>query len=456
MIQEFFKSTLISKFIKYLLSYTPLPLYSVIEHNQFMVEGSIYIYKDKVLKCTKSGIFNANLEYELDSQNLCVSDSLTVKGESPNYTYEYIVDGEIIKVKGDDKFLTILPYNKDEYSSPLVVTNNIVKIHNVILAEYKIINHYNFGEFKNGITKRFVSNTSYYDSITHKYLGDYLRLLRNQYEVDLMSLYNCYNYEMVENISIDTKTTDRQVVVEKPYKGYKILLVPIKFNTPYTIALDCNTPVYLKGVIYNNGLVSDISNSNFVSNLIGDDVVSYGCTQFLRPFLYTISNDKPYIQQFETNLYIAIQVPYNLKSTLTVIEGDFTNTSKRIVSDIKVLNEADPKRITSALSSTPSLLSHNDTLQHPFSDKLISYLLRNTIDEREYIDDNVANIEKKIGYNPLYQGMWDPQLRYILHNRYMGVVDKYNLNTYDILGFVDRDIEDAVRKGYIKFDSTKI
>ena len=197
--QEFFKSTLISKYIKYLLSYTPLPLYSVIEHDQFMVEGCTYIHKDKVLKCTKSGIFNANLEYRINSQNLCVSKTLTVKDD-----------------KKYPRFLSIIKRGsiKETYS-PLVVTNNLVRIHNIVFAEYDIINHYNFGEYKNGITKAYVSNSSYYDSDTHKCLGDYLRLVRNQYDVDLMPLYNCYNYEVNNNISFNSKLNTKTPVLEK-------------------------------------------------------------------------------------------------------------------------------------------------------------------------------------------------------------------------------------------------
>ena len=55
---QFFKNTLESKFIKYLLSYTPLPIFPTISSDDIIIEGCTYIYKDKILRCTKTGRFN--------------------------------------------------------------------------------------------------------------------------------------------------------------------------------------------------------------------------------------------------------------------------------------------------------------------------------------------------------------------------------------------------------------
>lgn len=427
--QEFFKSTLISKYIKYLLSYTPLPLFPVIEHSQYMIKGCCYIHKDKVLKCTKSGIFSAMLNYFQDTDYLYASDLLDANEKENFMTI-------INNVTGESK------------PSKLVVTDKLVTMNNIQLAEYEIINTYNFGEYKVGLTQNYISNTSYYDSETHKYLGDYLRLLRNQYGLDLMSLYNCYNYETINVITLN-KT--QPYVTDTGIRNKKILMVPIKFNTKYTVALDCRTPIIIKAIIYRDGLVMDELKSDYISNMLNDSTQQINNTNFNKPFIFSINNQEKYIQQFENSLYLAIQVPYNLDSTLVVLEGDFKDYGKRNISDISIINSANPIKITSSLSTTPSLLKQNDKRQHPFSDKLISYLLRNTIDEREYIDDNVANIEKKINYNPQYQGMWDSQLRYILYNKYMDLSDDNIFNKEDILGFVDIDIEEAVRKGYINY-----
>ena len=438
--QEFFTSDIISKYIKYLLSYTPLPLYPTIEHDQYMIEGCTYIYKDKVLKCTESGIFSAMLNYVNDPDYLMSSNKVTTQHENI-VDYMTIIDNVTGDVMRDE--------NGNILTSPLVVTDKLVYINNIKFAKYVLINDYVFGESVTGLTQQYISNTSFYDSFTHKVLGDYLRLIRNQCGLDLMSLYNCYNHESLTNISLYRTAP---FVKTSSITNKKLLLVPIKFNTKYTVAIECDTPILIKGIVYkNNTLVLDNTKSEYVSNILNDTTQQLNSCKFNKPFLFSIENKQKYLQQFEGCLYMALQVPYNLQSTLIVLEGDFTDKSQREISDIKIINSVNPTKVTSSLCSQPSLLDVNDGKQHPFSDKLISYLLRNTIDELEYIDDNVANIEKKIDYNPKYQGMWDNQLRYILYNKYMDVAAKRDLNTRDILGFVDKDIEEAVRKGYIKY-----
>ena len=54
MFQKFFTNTIESKFIKYLLSKTPLPLYPTISDGDYMVKDCIYIYRTSIIKCKKS------------------------------------------------------------------------------------------------------------------------------------------------------------------------------------------------------------------------------------------------------------------------------------------------------------------------------------------------------------------------------------------------------------------
>lgn len=435
MLESFKQSSIATKYIKYLLSHTPLPLHPTIEHGQYMIEGVNYIYKDKVIRCTQSGRFSSIYGYDFGSDFLRVSNSLSV---SP----------------GDKKVMYIYdPGTSKAKFSPLVVTDRKVCEPYNVQGEFELVNNYSFGEHEVGLTQRFVSNSSHYDNLTHKFLGQYLRLIRNQFDLDLMSLYNCYNNEVCTTFSLDAFTSS---VKDRTLKGKKVLLVPIKFNTTYTIAIDCDIPFLIKGVVYNNGLVVNSENNEYVSNLLEDKIVQINYSRFNKPFTVSLLNNSKYLQQFEDCLYMAIQVPYDLDSTLTVLEGDFLSCESRHICDIKALKEGKIMNIGDLLHSKPSLLCTNDKQQHPFSDKLISYLLRNTIDTREYIDDNVANVEKKIGYYPLYQGMWDAYLRYILFNRYMDMCDKRGLDKEDILGYVDRDIENAVRKGYINYAAVEV
>ena len=51
-----------------------------------------------------------------------------------------------------------------------------------------------------GLTKTFKSSGNIYDSRTHNYLGDFLRFLRDYHDVNLMSLYNCFDNKVYNNI----------------------------------------------------------------------------------------------------------------------------------------------------------------------------------------------------------------------------------------------------------------
>ena len=58
------------------------------------------------------------------------------------------------------------------------------------------------------------------------------------WEIDLLPFYNCYTGD-----TIDTVYINEGKVYEKKISQYKILKVPIKFNTNYTIAIDCPSKV---------------------------------------------------------------------------------------------------------------------------------------------------------------------------------------------------------------------
>jgi len=62
----------------------------------------------------------------------------------------------------------------------------------------------------------------------------------------------------------------------------------------------------------------------------------------------------------------------------------------------------------------------------------------------------VAYVDNAVHYTPDYEGLWDDNIRYILFDRYMKAASTNdNLNGYDILGYVDSDIERAIRKGLL-------
>ena len=49
----------------------------------------------------------------------------------------------------------------------------------------------------------YISNTSYYDSNTHYFLGQYLRMIRDLYNIDLMAYYNCWCGNILDNLRLN-------------------------------------------------------------------------------------------------------------------------------------------------------------------------------------------------------------------------------------------------------------
>ena len=84
---KFFKETLFTNFIKYTLKENPLPIYKIIRENDYMVEGVTYTHKDKILKCTQSGIFSYTPGE--DVAKFTTIATYSPKAYSPKYTYNY-------------------------------------------------------------------------------------------------------------------------------------------------------------------------------------------------------------------------------------------------------------------------------------------------------------------------------------------------------------------------------
>lgn len=462
--QRFFETTLESKYIKYLLSYTPLPIFPTISSDDIIIEGCTYIYKDKILKCTKTGRFvGINSNHFIDD-HLYVNDRVYVT-DDPDAVKRYVESPD-----------GTYGFTKDDY---LTVTDDVVRQYYRPIAEYEIQDDFLFGNYTPNITQRFVSNVSYYDSTTHRFLGEYLRCLRDIYDVDLMCLYNCFDYDMADNISL----TDYDVIESKAVKS-KVFIIPIKFNKTYTIAVDCPSPVRMKSIFYNDKLLKDSYGFSLTDDL-QESVVKFPNLQFSSPVTYSVSNDTQIdtrmidtshgstyeeeldrlrdekikrdrkLQNHEKYLYLAIQLPETNNSSIVVLEGDYKSVSKNYVSDASGVEKISTLQQSQIFRSKLSLLESNDHLQSPYSDKLISYLLRHTIDNREYIDDNVSTIETKIDYRPplrdFYSGQWDNSLRYTLYNKYMKLQNVDYIDKLDILGYVDRDVENAVQKGLIHY-----
>lgn len=378
--QQFFKDNLENKFIKQLLNKTPLPLINTASTYDYLIKDCYYIIDSNVTICTGSG---------------------------------YLIDTKYAEFTNTENELNI---NEPKTK-----------------ATYNVISNYLFGKYYPKFTSNYYSNTEYYDSDTHKHLGEYLRCIRDINKINLMPFYNCFNYEITSDFFIDATTP---YINTSENNKYKIILVPIKFNKEYTIAIDNDTPVLTKAVFYNKlGLMSDISLDNnsytYLCERLSETYTTFNHLKFSQPVKYKITNTDSTLQTFEKYLYLAIQLPTTNKSSIVVLEGDCTNCKNNIFNQTFINNNIenypslDSETLNSLLINKLSLLEKNDEVQYAFSEKLIEYLLLNVITNTEIISGNIKLVEKLVSYNTVYKGIWNDVLRAMC----------YNISTKDINNF---------------------
>ena len=220
------------------------------------------------------------------------------------------------------------------------------------------ISPYVFGEEYYNITGRYTSKILGYDADTHFYLGQYLRMMRDIFDLDMMPFYNCYCGDTLSDVDFDS---EGNVYASSANSFYKIMSVPVRFGKTYTIAFNSELPVEIITVIYGrNGIIQGKTDNlnDIISN--EQDYVSKNTYQSFQKMSFThpitirtkswhqlyksyirgkygkLVDEAPDVQmsiedgtydqglgQFEKYLRLLIKVPSNNKSSLVVLEGDY-------------------------------------------------------------------------------------------------------------------------------------
>lgn len=337
-------------------------------------------------------------------------------------------------------------------------------------SDFDTLELYEIGDRFNGLTTTFESSQNSYDSKTHYYLGQYLRLLRDTSGLDLMPFYNCYSSIYLRDIRLNLNSPNNPYrVITNPNNyndDYKVVAIPIKFNKTYTIAIDTHEPYSIMPIFYGNkGVLKTLSVFNSVPYA---GYKSINCSQFNKPYTYTlnlkdvnmpINATAAELLDYERFLYLCIQLPATNKSSIVVLEGDYTSVSSiKVVSD-EAINLLTTEELNAKLITDLDLLRFSDGNSYAFSDRLIEYLLLNVITNIDDISNNIFRIQNYcmstslskasgIGiylpksYTP---GVWSEDLRLFLYN--MVVNGKKSNYTRDMNGFVDKDTEWLISKG---------
>ena len=437
MLQQFYHDTMISKFIKHLLSQENIPLCDVIQPGDIILKDAFYIYDTFVIQCLSSGVFQVS-----DKATLYPSDNV--------------------------------------YPSSLIFPKT-----GKISGKYKVIRNYNMNDFIPNLTYKYKSNTSYYDAKTHYHLGQYLRYKSKLTGVNLMPFYNCFTGEYIDDVYI-TRNPDYSfgtqgsvdsvipqfILAEGSNKAYKIASIPIKFNTSYTVAIDCQSEVYVGYRIYDadSGIVHDANGDDLSNALFTRYNLRYS-SSFNKPFVVSCNYETVgAVTNLQNNLKLLIQVPYSNDSSIVVLEGDYTQSSSSVhnLLDDSLLDEdkgfkywceVNNLNFTQYLTQLeynikvdpkPLLLLFNTRSSYPFSPRLIEHLLLNVVSSTETLTDNIKNLQKLLcKVDPIYRehhygmsltdGVWNDYISYALNRQINSIGAVSYLR--DQNGFYNVDLE---------------
>ena len=319
-----------------------------------------------------------------------------------------------------------------------------------------------------GINSTYISNTSSYDPVTHRWLGNYLRFLRDYYHVNLMPFYNCFCGEFVSNIDIrkvtgeNSSETFYKVVSGVHDETSKVFIVPVKFGTTYNLALECDTKVEFMYAFYGpKGLIQSPSDA-LVEDIGSAHYTSIPSCKFTTPYVVPavewegVSGYTQNVAQFERYLRLFVKMPVDCNSSIAVIEGDisrnscvygkteeesFTDFSSITGVNTTLLKTCNSKTVEGNLipqatlyfdestsrqtySSRPiedclgplGLLQWSDGNTYAFSNRLVEYLLLNVIDSQESISGNIERVQERstsfqmsnANLFPYYKGAYTP------------------------------------------------
>lgn len=364
------------------------------------------------------------------------------------------------------------------------------------VAEIKAVPMFRW-EFGNAIlnlTSTYAANQDYYSAEVHERLGDYLRVYRDYYGVDLMNFYNCFSNRLYSNLGLPLTVRDGQETTSysqssavwwqsSPVSAAKITCFPIRVGATYHIKIYSKVKgaVLLQPMFCVDGRPCRVDFSS--------TAVEGGPTESF--YLLTQSVSK---REFQSDFYFEAS-PENLLSNealsssgtkLVAAKRQLLLKQKYLNLLIQVPGEDDLQISVVEQTGYPTALN-NSLLQLknvgynvPFSDRLLEYLTGNVITPVDPISRNIEQVQRIVSsddfeaaYGVRYggnyvKGRYDEELRRFIYNTFSDCirssevrVDSSNINTLvgtkiqDFLGYVDKDVEKLLW-GCLSADSRKI
>lgn len=421
--------------------------------------------------------------------------------------------------------------------------------------------HYQWNELTQDLNHATTlhSTSLIYDFHTHKYLGNFLRFLRDYHKLNLMPLYNCFTDHLISDVLVQVKNSAGQIIstFDASDERYKIYAIPVKLFQKYTIAIQCAAKVQCCCTIYNERTKS-ISRSYsqslgglswswgqwVVNQLANLTYTQFANAHFDQPRLYkklqaahlrnlsrtetldtlpqnshnaeTLKNWRingtgnrqlGLLASMQDDLCLLLKVPATLKSSIAVLQGDYTSFSDIVLQNIVEKNPATSASQTNEvvggnqaggaadseggnqangavkrklvldqnhmqlncegvdkipalpLTTHLQLLSLNTGTSYPFANRLMQYLLGNTITHLQTIGDNIRRVRLAMAWpklpNKTYSGLWSQDLQAAL---YTWATHEHgpDARLHENFGFVDKDVEALYKRTLVQKPSESI
>ena len=324
---------------------------------------------------------------------------------------------------------------------------------NVIAKNYKI-----GGKFRK-ISDNFISNSDNYSIELHNRLGKFVESYSDITGINLNPYFNRNSNKCLDNMYIQQVITTENSdalpyeLVDAYNKNYRVFMVPIRFNRSYTIALSCSaqllmTPAFFsydrKLLIGKVGHEIDIS-SEFMKDTECKYVTNLPAIFYTKPQLININLTNQELlnkyYKYEKNLYLLIQIPSTVASSLTVLEGDYLNNNVNNILSVSDIYKLSEYELNDLLTSKLSLLQLDTDETYPFADRLLEYLFDCVIDYTWELDGNIQKAQDllpRARFDNLVAGVYDNTTRYRFYEN-----TKYGSHTgkLDFCGHLDKDTE---------------
>ena len=500
--QRFFTNTVVSNFIKALVYNTPIPHIKTMNSKSYLIKDNDYLYKDKIIHCTKTGMFkppkidsgytgyykNGELKIsktditnngyvKLSKSSSNVVDNLIFGQYYPKHTELYCSKhsyydsethehlGELLRCYRDIYDINLMPYYNcvsGRYQPDIVIgkeKSGVVNSAKVVSSKYDdedVDINFNSDVFVN-----YVNNYERYKGIktfNFNYDTDQNVWTLNGTKIDNLTDFGITytSQENVNNIVIECEFKDKPALYKRNNSDFKTYRIPIKFNTTYTLALDCNSKVVIapallsKNHIINSVFYNIESGSEELKlndEMMLDNGYTFNSLSFTQPVtlgINTLNKEHASIlQKYEKYLYLLIQIPKDNNSSIVLLEGDYTDVETIHIFNGEELDNLSDLDLSEVMTSGLSLLQLNDHITYPFADRLIEYLLLGVICSRDEIFKNIERIQEVFYPMEFIPQVWDNKLRNAVYLNFqrIGLATRIDLN-----GFVDSNTEALIKK----------